>query len=96
LPSKRKATTPSPDWLRRLRDVRGCKRELARIFGEARDRGAIAWADASKAAHILFTITRMIEGAEFERRIEALEAVAAKRDGKLPPRPRHARPGARH
>jgi hypothetical protein len=95
LPAKSKAATPSsPDWLRRLRDIRGCKRELARIFGEARDRGD-GWADAGKAAYILFTITRMLEGGELEERIARLETALAARNGAAPP-PRHVNGNGRH
>ena len=90
MPAKSKQATPTPDWLRRLRDVRGCKRELARIFGEARNGGSFAWADASKAAHILFTIVRMLEGSEIEARIEALERAAAAQPGHPHKRNGHA------
>ena len=86
MPSKSKPVAPpSPDWLRRLRDIRGCKEELARIFGEARDRGD-GWADAGKAAYILFTLTRMLEGAEIERRLEAVERALDERGGSQRPR----------
>lgn len=69
-----KSTAP-PDWLRRLRDVRGVRRELARIYGDART-GGLAWQDASRAANVLQILGRLIEGGELEQRIEALEAAS--------------------
>jgi hypothetical protein len=67
--------------VRRLRDVRGCRRELARIYGLARD-GSMDWSDAARAGSILMTLTRVIEGSDFERRIAVLEQQA------YPPRAR--------
>ena len=59
--------TPSP-WPRRLRTVSGCRRELGRLYGEARD-GGEGWGDTAKAAYVLFTITRMLAGTETEQRL---------------------------
>ena len=70
------ADSTSPDWLRRLRDARGCRREAARIYGLARS-GGMDWQDANYASRILHTIYRMIEGSSFEARLEALEQAAA-------------------
>jgi hypothetical protein len=71
---------PTP-WLRRLRDVRGCRRELARVYGMGRD-GELEWADASKAGSILQILIRAIEGSTFEARLASLEAAVAERQGK--------------
>ncbi len=79
MPAQQKTSIPTPDWMRRLRDIRGCRRELARIFGEARDRGD-GWADAGKAAYILHTIAKLLEQSEVEKRIEALEQALADRE----------------
>jgi hypothetical protein len=66
-------------WLRRLRDIRGIRRELARCYGEARE-GALSWQDAARAASVLQILGRMIEGSDFEERLAALEGAIAERD----------------
>jgi len=53
--------------------VAGCRRELALIYAQARY-GAMPWEHATKAAHVLHSIARMISGSEFEERLTALEA----------------------
>jgi hypothetical protein len=61
---------PSP-WLRRLRTVGGVRRELCRVYGEARD-GTLDPQDATRLTHVLVAITRLIEGSELEQQIADL------------------------
>jgi hypothetical protein len=62
----------------RLTTARGCRAELAAVYADARNgTGKIDWADAARAASVLQTITRMIEGGEIEARLEALESAYA-------------------
>jgi hypothetical protein len=61
----------------RLTDVRGCRRELAAVYAEARNAGGLDWQAAARAARILQVLTRMIEGSTLEARIEAIEAALA-------------------
>ncbi len=89
--AKTNPDTPTPDWLRRLRDVRGCKREIARIFGEART-GSMDWADASKGANIVYIIARLVSDTEFEARLGRLEQALAEQTG----RPIKPNGGSRH
>jgi hypothetical protein len=67
---------PSP-WLRRLRTVGGVRRELCRVYGEARD-GTLDPQDATRLTHVLVAITRLIEGSELEQQI-AISALASMR-----------------
>lgn len=64
---------PSP----RLDSLAGVRRELARLYKEARA-GELEVGDASKLANILQILGRMIEGTELERRIAELEEHAAR------------------
>ena len=48
------------------------RRELARLYGEARS-GALAVGDASKLANVLQILGRMIETGDLEVRLEELE-----------------------
>jgi hypothetical protein len=77
LPALAKPSTPPPSpWLRRLRNVRGCRRELARVYGMARD-GVMDWGDASRAGQILLILVKMIEGFDIEQRLDRLERAIA-------------------
>ena len=60
----------------RLATVRGCRRELAAVYAEARQ-DRLDWQSAARAASVLQILTRMIEGDAFEARIIALEQAAA-------------------
>jgi hypothetical protein len=72
----------------RLTTVRGCRAELASVYGDARNAvGNIDWQDAARAASVLHIITRMLEGSEIEARLARLEAALAERDGRPRPRP---------
>lgn len=68
------AHTPTPKRLRLpLKTLDDLQRELARLYRGAKS-GTIAVADASRLANILQILGRLIEGADLERRIAALEA----------------------
>lgn len=73
-----------------LEDVR---RELARLYREAKS-GRRDVQDASRLAHVLSVLARLIEGADLERRIADLEAEAAARADRRPGLPKSG-PGAR-
>ena len=64
----------------RLATVRGCRRELAAVYAEARQ-DRLDWQSAARAASVLQILTRMIEGDAFEARIIALEQAAAGEHG---------------
>ncbi|MCG7493293.1 hypothetical protein [Thalassobius sp. Cn5-15] len=72
-----KAPHPQGQTTRRVRvkldTVTDARKEMSKLYREARA-GKIDIADASKLANILMLIGRMIEGSDFERRLEALEA----------------------
>ena len=65
----REPPSPCPG---RLDTVTRVRREPARLYREARA-GRLDVGDASRLAHILQILGRMIEGAELEARVEALE-----------------------
>lgn len=69
------AKLPSPRL--KLETVRDVRRELARIYREAR-RGELKPETATKLAFLLDLTARMIERNELEARIEALEARGAR------------------
>ena len=78
----------------RLTSVRGCRRELAVIYAEARQ-ARLDWQSAARAASVLQILTRMIEGDTFEDRLAALESTLAEHDRRPPSRnghDHHARP----
>jgi hypothetical protein len=56
-----------------LETVTDVKREAGRLYRAAR-RGKVAPGDASRLASVLALIMRVIEGAEIEARLTALEA----------------------
>ena len=57
----------------RLDSMQRVRRELTRIYVEARD-GLRDVSDASKLGNMLGTLGRLIEGGDLEHRIELLEA----------------------
>jgi hypothetical protein len=61
-----------------LETVADVKREAGRLYRAAR-RGEMAPGDASRLASVLALIMRVIEGAEIEARLTALEARASGR-----------------
>lgn len=62
---------PSPRL--KLETVQNVRRELARIYREAR-RGELKAETATKLAYLLDLMARMIERSDLERRIEQLES----------------------
>ncbi|MFN8653931.1 MAG: hypothetical protein U0133_18660 [Gemmatimonadales bacterium] len=72
-------TTPAPRRVGRLHTVGGVRRELARVYREARA-GALTAAEASRYANILFLLGRLIQGVELEERLTRLEAAEQRRE----------------
>jgi len=65
--------TPRPPRLRlKLASVGDVRAELARVYRAAKV-GSIQIPDASRLANILFILSRIIEGGDLEKRIQALE-----------------------
>jgi hypothetical protein len=62
--------------VRGLETVADVKREAAALYRAARP-GQVLAGDASRLATVLHLILRCVEGAELERRIEALEQARA-------------------
>jgi hypothetical protein len=60
-------------YVGRLNTIEGVRRELARLYIEAR-RGELRVGEASKLGNLLFLIGRLLEGIELETRVQALEA----------------------
>jgi len=70
--------TLSPRTRLRLSSVRECRRELAKLYAEARH-GEIDISDATRLTYLLTSLANMIRDSELEQRIEVLEAEVAKR-----------------
>jgi hypothetical protein len=66
----------------RLTSVRGCRRELAAVYHEARNKAGLDWSDAARVASILQILARMIEGSDFEARLTAIETALAEQNGR--------------
>jgi len=49
------------------------REEMARLYKQTR-RGAVSPADASRLAFVLMNLAKLIEGSDFEKRLELLEA----------------------
>lgn len=64
---------PPPRPRLRLTTVREVRRELAKLYTEART-GKIETSDATRLAYLLTSLANMIRDSEMEERIEALEA----------------------
>jgi hypothetical protein len=66
---------PSPPGARgpRLDTLPRCRRELAKLYHEARS-GRLAPQDATRLASIVAMIARLIDGADLEDRLARLEA----------------------
>jgi hypothetical protein len=75
--SARKPTAP-PRVRCRLRTIDDVKVEIARIYREGKG-GKRPVGDVSKLANVLSIMGRLIEGADIEERIAALERAAGKR-----------------
>jgi hypothetical protein len=70
-----KEISVSPPRVGQLDNLRAVRREMARLYKEAR-RGTLESQEATRLVFILQAIGRLIEGGEFERRIEILEKQA--------------------
>ena len=68
---------PSPRLRITLATAEDCRRELARLYREARGK-RLDVADASRLANILQIMSRLIENSDLEARILALEEVTKK------------------
>jgi hypothetical protein len=64
--------SPTPRSRLRLGTVRECRRELAKLYIEAR-RGEIETGTATRLAYMLTSLANMIRDSELEKRIEVLE-----------------------
>lgn len=78
-----KADAPAPRLRLKLSTIDDVKREMARLYRSAKAR-QMDVGDASKLANMLALLGRLIEGADLERRIAAIEA--AQHDEKERPR----------
>ena len=67
---------PTRKTVGRLDSVAGVRRELARLYVEAR-RAELDVSDASKLANVLAVLSRILESSVIEERLSALEAAAA-------------------
>jgi hypothetical protein len=74
--TKSAATPLKEKYIGRLDSVGGVRREICRLYKEAR-RGTLGTTEASKLANILFIAGRLLEGQELEERIRKLEAAAS-------------------
>ena len=63
---------PPPPRVGRLDSLRGVRRELARLYTDARQ-GRIQTGDASRLAFILATLAKILEQADLESRVAQLE-----------------------
>lgn len=69
--------SPSPPARIRLSTVRDCRREMAKLFTEARH-GKLPTAEAGRLIWMLQAIVGVIRDSEWEKRIAALEAASDK------------------
>ena len=71
---------PSPPRVRApLKTIDDVKAEMARLYREAKS-GKRDVGDASRLGNLLSILARLIEGADFEKRLAALEAEKGKGD----------------
>lgn len=69
--ASRESSTPAPR-VGRLDTLPRCRRELARLYRDARG-GRLDAQTAARLASIIAIVARMIEGSELEARLAALE-----------------------
>jgi hypothetical protein len=93
MPLSAQAEPTRPPGRRRFRltSARGCRKELAGVYSEARNRGGMDWQDAARAASVLMTLVRMIEGSDFEARLDRIEAALGEHDRRPQSRNGHDR-----
>jgi hypothetical protein len=75
LDSSRHTPLPKID----LRDARAVRRELAKLYREARA-GLISTSDATRLGHLLELMRRMFETTDLEVRLELLERTLSRRN----------------
>lgn len=63
---------PTPEARLRLSNIRDCRRELAKVYADAR-RGVIPSSEATRLTYILIGLSNMIRDSKLEERITALE-----------------------
>ena len=68
--TKKPSAPPPPS--RRLNTISECRRELARLYWEARA-GTLDVSEASRLANMLQILSRLIAGDDIERRLQELE-----------------------
>jgi hypothetical protein len=73
--NRQELARPYTPTIRKLNTLRGIRRELSRLYIDARE-GRVHTTDASRLAFILATLARIIEGCELEQRVRALEKEA--------------------
>lgn len=64
--------TPTPRKQVRLSSIKDCRRELAKVYADARQ-GKIPSPDATRLTYILVAISNMIKDHELEERVKKLE-----------------------
>jgi hypothetical protein len=71
--------TPSPPRVGRLDTLARVRLEMTRLYREART-GKLDSQEATRLAFILQSIARLIEGGDFERRLDEIEKKVAATD----------------
>ncbi len=66
-----KSATPRPRRYS-LGTIRGCRREMALMYGEARE-GRLDLSDAARLAYVLTAVARLVETGDLEARLQQLE-----------------------
>jgi len=64
--------TPTPKKQIRLSSIKDCRRELAKVYADARH-GSVDTQDATRLTYILVAISNMIKDHELEERVKKLE-----------------------
>ncbi|MHB8403972.1 MAG: hypothetical protein ACYDCJ_00900 [Gammaproteobacteria bacterium] len=52
--------------------IRGCRREMALVYAEARE-GRLDFSDAARLAYVLTAVARLVETGDLESRLQQLE-----------------------
>ncbi len=66
------SASPTPRKQIRLSSIKDCRRELAKVYADARH-GSVDPQDATRLAYILVAISNMVKDHELEERIKKLE-----------------------
>ncbi len=65
-------STPTPKKQIRLSSIRDCRRELSKVYADARH-GSVDPQDATRLTYIIVAISSMIKDHELEERVKKLE-----------------------